>query len=163
MEGITIFEALDFESSKSLPPKLTVIGENDTVFCDLCFDFDGVIHSYKSGWQGADVITDPPVPNAMAALRYYVKHFSIAIYSARSGQPGGIEKMKWFVGYWNSIRDLHNTEHDLVLQDVIAFPEHKPAAKVYIDDRGVRFEGNWLHLDTLRKLMVPWYQKTDKV
>lgn len=36
-ESLSIFEAPDFESSKALPPKLPVIGENGTVFVDLCF------------------------------------------------------------------------------------------------------------------------------
>ena len=46
---------------------------------------------------------------------------------------------------------------DLILQDVIAFPDHKPAAKAYIDDRGIRFEGEWFDIETLRTLMTPWY------
>lgn len=28
----------------------------------LCLDFDGVCHSYTSGWKGAAVIPDPAVP-----------------------------------------------------------------------------------------------------
>lgn len=27
----------------------------------ISFDFDGVIHSYTSGWKGADIIPDVPV------------------------------------------------------------------------------------------------------
>ena len=34
----------------------------------LCLDFDGVPHSYTSGWKGVDIIPDPPVPGAMQFL-----------------------------------------------------------------------------------------------
>ena len=51
---------------------------------DICVDFDGVIHSYTSGWKGIDVIPDPPVEGAIEALHIYCQHFNVNIYSARS-------------------------------------------------------------------------------
>lgn len=35
----------------------------------VVFDFDGVIHSYTSGWKGATVIPDPPVPGIKEAIK----------------------------------------------------------------------------------------------
>ena len=63
----------------------------------LCLDFDGVCHSYTSGWQGADNIPDPPVEGLFEFLIEAHQHFSIHIYSSRSHQEGGIIAMnKWF-------------------------------------------------------------------
>lgn len=62
----------------------------------LVLDFDGVIHSYSSGWEGASVVSDPPVAGAIVAVLTYLKHYRVAIYSSRSHQWGGKRAMqKW--------------------------------------------------------------------
>jgi len=64
----------------------------------LCLDFDGVLHSYTSGWKGASVIPDPPVPGAIAFLREAVKSFEVHIFSSRSCQDGGGYAMRAWLG-----------------------------------------------------------------
>jgi hypothetical protein len=34
----------------------------------ICVDFDGVLHSYASGWKGAGVVADGPVDGAIEWL-----------------------------------------------------------------------------------------------
>ena len=36
----------------------------------VVFDFDGVIHSYTSGWKGTTEIPDPPVPGIQEAIEH---------------------------------------------------------------------------------------------
>src|SRR5262245_34838214 len=60
----------------------------------LCLAFDGVIHSYVSGWRRAAVIPDPPVTGALEFIASASEHFKIAIFSTRSNQRGGIRAMK---------------------------------------------------------------------
>lgn len=43
----------------------------------ICIDFDGVLHSYTSGWQGEDVASDPPVPGAIEWLREMIRNLII--------------------------------------------------------------------------------------
>lgn len=50
----------------------------------LCLDFDGVIHGYQSGWQGADMCPDPAVPGAVDFIKRAVDTFTVSIFSSRS-------------------------------------------------------------------------------
>lgn len=115
----------------------------------LCLDFDGVLHSYTSRWAGAEVIPDPPVDGALAFLTAAVERFRVAVFSARSHQPGGIDAMRaWFAA--------HGLAPDVVA--VLEFPSHKPQAIVYVDDRAVCFDGTWPSLDTLAAFK-PWNRR----
>lgn len=125
----------------------------------LCVDFDGVIHSYTSGWKGAAVIPDPPVPGALDWLYRASKVFTVMIYSSRSKDPEGIAAMQTWLGYHAraTLSDLQAT----ILLQVVAFASEKPAAFLTIDDRAVCFDGTWdaIHPDRLITFK-PWYQRT---
>ena len=114
----------------------------------LCLDFDGVIHSYTSGWQGADVISDPPVPGAIDFIRKALGTFTVAIYSSRSHEAGGIEAMQWWL--------RKHAEPGLVAE--IEFPQYKPSAFITIDDRALTFDGTWPDIATL-KAFQPWNKR----
>src|SRR5271163_3111820 len=74
---------------------LVVLGERKMTGKQiLCLDFDGVIHSYTSGWKGADVISDPPVPGAIAFMLSALIYFKVVIFSSRSHQRGGTDAMR---------------------------------------------------------------------
>lgn len=113
----------------------------------LCLDFDGVIHGYQSGWQGAAVIPDPPVPGAIAFIVAALEHFRVAIYSSRSGEPGGIDAMKAWLGraIMDGINEKtiydHRTAHAIVNR--IEWPTSKPPAFLTLDDRALTFTGWW--------------------
>ena len=100
----------------------------------LCIDFDGVIHSYTSGWKGYDIVADPPVPGAIDWLCKLVEsiEFEPVIYSSRSKRSQGIVSMSnWLLRYGMP-------EHIL---EKITFPTRKPAAFLTIDDRAICFNG----------------------
>jgi len=115
----------------------------------LCLDFDGTIHSYISGWQGADVIPDEPVADAFDFIKDASRHFDVHVYSARSGLPGGIDAMKtWFIEHgWSA-----NNNGDPA---GLSFPTSKPPAHVSIDDRAMTFNGTWPSIQSLTDFR-PW-------
>lgn len=124
----------------------------------LSLDFDGVLHKYNSGWEGADVIADDPVDGAMRFLTDAVEKFNVHIFSTRSHQVGGVEAM------WSWIRNhLHVYWEDMpeVADKVLArisFPKFKPPANVLIDDRALCFMGDWPDLDEVLTFK-PWNKR----
>lgn len=122
----------------------------------LCLDFDGVIHSYKSGWQGAAIIPDPPVAGAIEFLDAAVRRFSVVIYSSRSGEPGGIDAMRgWLSMFVHAAMPRCDAEH---LLSLIEWPTSKPSAMVTLDDRAVQFTGIWPSIDELAAFQ-PWNKR----
>jgi hypothetical protein len=109
----------------------------------ICVDFDGVIHSYKSGWKGIEVVNDPPVHGAFRWLLRAMERFDVQIYSSRSGQEGGIRAMqKWFE-HWAPIEFMGHQPSILALMTGLKFPMDKPKPFLTIDDRALTFNGKW--------------------
>lgn len=128
----------------------------------LCVDFDGVIHSYTSGWQGPTVISDPPVPGALTWLWRATEWFDVQIYSSRSKEPGGPEAMRtWMVKHAADVFDAdHPMAYNVGNEYPISFAREKPAAFLTIDDRAVCFEGDWSELDPADLLQFkPWNKR----
>lgn len=115
----------------------------------VVFDFDGVIHSYTSGWKGAAVIPDPPVPGikeAIADIRAF--GYEVAVVSTRcSTIQGRVSVENW----------LRN--NDIIVDRVCM---EKPPAIVYIDDRAICFDGKPENLLYAIKCFTPWYHKEAK-
>ncbi len=115
----------------------------------LCLDFDGVIHSYTSGWRGAKIIADHPVPGVVEFLEQATRSFEVHIFSSRSHQEGGIEAMRFWLSF--VVRETLSKADGLPRLstmtpewfDLIQWPEVKPPAMVTIDDRALTFTGEW--------------------
>lgn len=114
----------------------------------LCVDFDGVLHSYISGWKGADVVSDSAVPGAAEWLEEAIEVFEVNIYSSRTSQEGGLRAMQ----EWCAL------EFGGELAGKLIFPEQKPPAFLTLDDRAVCFEGEWPSVQALRAFQ-PWNKR----
>lgn len=112
----------------------------------IVLDFDGVVHSYESGWCGADVIPDRPTRGAKEAIAKLRETYTVVIVSSRCHQPGGIFAIEQWL-------QLHGIVVDSVTND-------KPPHIVVVDDRGFRFEGDWdAVIQGIPAAAVPWNKK----
>lgn len=130
----------------------------------LSVDFDGVLHAYTSGWKGASVIPDGPVPGAIAWLARMADHmnpdgFKVVVCSARASRPWGW----WAVRRWLRLQLFEHFGSDMTRADDIAsgieVTNRKPAAIVYIDDRAWRFDGKKFPTEAEIMAHRPWCAK----
>ena len=133
----------------------------------ICVDFDGVIHSYTSGWKGVANIPDPPVPHAIEWLKQHLPlpdaiccmapsytGPTVVIYSSRSKSWRGRRAMKkWFI--------KHGLPACYITEGVLQFPTKKPAAFLTIDDRAICFDGTF---PTTKEMLdfKPWNKRERK-
>lgn len=109
----------------------------------VVFDFDGVIHSYTSGWRGQCVISDPPVPGIKEAIdEIRAAGYEVVVVSTRCASVQG----QGAVQAWLLDNDIK----------VDAIKMEKPPAIVYIDDRAICFDGNPATLLSKVQEFKPW-------
>jgi hypothetical protein len=127
----------------------------------LCVDFDGVIHSYTSGWKGETVIPDPPVAGSLQWLWKATEWFDVQVYSSRSKHPPAVVAMKqWMIAHAGLIFDEDHPMRSLNGEYPIGFASEKPAAFLTIDDRAICFEGDWSEIDPTDLLnFKPWNKR----
>jgi len=129
----------------------------------LCVDFDGVIHSYTSGWKGVSIVSDPPTKGALKWLWRATEWFDVQIYSSRSKDLGGIIAMQQWMEEWCALEfsDDHPMRNNPSGDNYpITFAHEKPAAFLTIDDRAICFEGDWNELDAADMLnFKPWNKR----
>lgn len=121
----------------------------------LCLDFDGVIHSYTSGWQGKGVVADPPVDGAMFFIKEAVERFDLCIYSSRSRTITGRKAMQEWLK--KELRKELGSDWYQVYRS-IKWPWFKPAALVTIDDRAIQFDGKFPEFSEIRNFK-PWNRR----
>lgn len=113
----------------------------------IVVDFDGVLHSYSTGWVDAETIPDPPVPGAQSWVDdMLTAGWDVVIVSTRAREPGGRRAIvEWLLRHEFAVG--LKVQHD------------KPPALVYLDDRAMRFDGSWPSLKDVQIASVPWTKR----
>lgn len=115
----------------------------------LLFDFDGVIHSYVSGWQGVGIANDPPVIGINYCIDQLKEEYLIYIYSSRCCEPVGV---KCIEDYMNKYKIYYDKITNI-----------KPPAYLTIDDRCICFDGDTFSLIDKIKEFKSWTECTTKM
>ena len=102
----------------------------------ICIDFDGVIHEY-TGWEGDSL--KGPLPGAKEFIQEILdKGLDINIYTTREASQ---------IKDWLKKNNFPNIE----------VSNSKPAAYCYIDDRAIKFDGDFEKLkEDFKNFKVYW-------
>ncbi len=81
----------------------------------LCLDFDGVVHSYTSGWKGPRNIPDRAMPGALEFIVKAQESFKVSIFSSRSNYLFGRHAMKkWLFAEYDKLIYLGLNKDDAI-------------------------------------------------
>lgn len=145
-ENIPLENSVTYKKTDSLQKDVCYKKGDSKMKKTVVFDFDGVIHSYKSGWQGPTVIPDEPVEGikeAIAEIR--IAGYEVVVVSTRCETLIGMAAIQVYL-------EKHGIEFDRIMKE-------KPPAIVYIDDRAICFDGNAGSLLEKIRNFQPWNKK----
>ncbi len=95
----------------------------------IAIDFDGVLHSYASGWTG-EWPEDPPNLGAAAFVESLIEEgYRVVVHTARANREEGIRMVAAWLREWR-----------FPPLEVTAM---KPRALAYVDDRAVRHQDDF--------------------
>lgn len=106
----------------------------------IAVDFDGVLNKYK-GWEGENKLSVP-----QSGVKYFLeelnKDYSVIIFTVRD-----TDKVKeWLIKYELDKYVLHVTDM-------------KPKAVAYIDDRAIKYNGNYGEVLKELEQFKTWWEK----
>lgn len=123
----------------------------------IAVDFDGVIHSYTTPWQGGDIVPDPPVEGALVWLKEMTDIYEVVILSSRARDKDGRDAILDWLEKHLTIK-FAETRAKLMLKWITVTATKLPAG-IYIDDRGYRFEGQFPSADEVAKLSAKTWNR----
>lgn len=115
---------------------------------NLGIDFDGVIHKCSKGYYDG-TIYDDPIDGSFEALQRLAKDYTIIVNTCKAKPDRGLVNGKTGTQLvWEWLE-----KHDMA-RFVSKVTSEKPRARVYIDDKGVRFTSWPDALDSMESLGV---------
>ena len=137
----------------------------------IVIDFDNTIAGYEGGWQGIDIIPEPPIPGALQFIIEAMEFFTVNILSTRSSSPIGMKAMQEYITFHMEVllgggKQPLQGEDRMACDDIltqILWPTTKPPAFLSIDDRGLCFEGDWSKFVPAELIKFkPWNKRHDE-
>lgn len=107
----------------------------------IFIDFDGVLNNYK-GWKGDGELFEP-LPDTKEFLKSLSQNYEVYVFTTREREA----VCKWLIRY-------HLTDF---IKDVT---NRKEPAYLYIDDRALKFNGDYMKtLEEIEKFSPHWQAK----
>lgn len=143
----------------------------------IAIDFDGVIHKYSKGWQDGSCY-DEHIEGVFEAIEELMKKYTVFIFSTRNSRQIKswlrtriMESDYVHAGMGNDPNDFCWPKYSFTCQvipfwtkfwnkkNVLGITKRKLPAMVYIDDRAMRFDGDWKEILSQLKTFKTYQQK----
>lgn len=116
------------------PEQATVAEENHK---RVMIDFDKTISDYRNGWNGGKLTDEEPISGAKEALdELHRRGIEIFIFTTRASKRNNGELTSKLIADLKGWLNKYDIYYDGITGE-------KLAAMAYVDDRAIRFGGNW--------------------